>query len=160
MIECKNIRPTWDDYFFYIMEAVATRSTCNRGKVGCVIVKDNRILSTGYAGAPPGLPHCDDVGHLMETRFTIGKEKETRHCTRTIHAEANAIYFAAKYGISLNGSTLYCKMTPCYNCAMSIIACGIKKVIVKNFYHDGKRSVDMFEKVGIKYNQLNDTLTY
>jgi len=160
MIKCKNIRPTWNEYFFSIMEAVATRSTCDRGKVGCVIVRDHRILSTGYAGAPPGLPHCDDVGHLMETRATLGNPKGSTHCVRTTHAELNAILYAAKYGISLDGSTLYCKMTPCYNCAMAIIACGIKKVIVKNFYHAGKRSIEMFAKVGIEYTQLNDSLTY
>lgn len=157
----KMNRPTWDEYMFGIMEEVSKRSTCNRGRVGCVITKDNRVLSTGYAGAPPGLPHCDDIGHIIESRFCKDKDLATHsHCIRTIHAELNAILFAAKHGISLNKATLYCTMTPCYNCAMAIISCGIKEVKVLNSYQSGNDSIEMFAITGIKYSQANEGELY
>ena len=90
-------RLSWDDYFLNIAKEVATRSTCPRASVGAVIVRDNRILSTGYNGAAPGEPHCMDVGCLMEDN----------HCQRAIHAETNAVAQAAKYGIAVNGATIY-----------------------------------------------------
>ena len=94
------MRPSWDQYFIDMMDTVATRATCDRGKSGCIIVKDRRIISTGYVGSPPGLAHCDDVGHLMKQ--VIDDDGTTRqHCMRTIHAEQNAICQAAKHGISL-----------------------------------------------------------
>ncbi len=118
------MRPDWDDYFIDMMDTVATRATCDRGRSGCIIVRDRRIISTGYVGSPAGLSHCDDVGHLMKQ--VIDDDGTTRqHCMRTIHAEQNAICQAAKHGISLEGSTLYCKMEPCRVCAMLIISCGI-----------------------------------
>jgi len=118
-------RPDWDTYFIRIAKEVASRSTCPRASVGAVIVKDNRILSTGYNGAPAGEPHCVDVGCLMEND----------HCLRTIHAETNAIAFAAKYGISLDGATMYVtdalgrKPTPvCHKCSQLIKVAGIARV--------------------------------
>lgn len=90
-------RPSWDDYFLNIAKEVSKRSTCPRASVGAVIVKDHRILSTGYNGAPPGEPHCTDVGCLMENN----------HCERTIHAETNAVAQAARFGVLINGATLY-----------------------------------------------------
>jgi dCMP deaminase len=91
-------RPDWDSYFMNIAKEVASRSTCPRASVGAVIVKDNGILSTGYNGAPSGEPHCLEVGCLIINN----------HCERTIHAETNAVVQAAKYGVNINGSTLYC----------------------------------------------------
>src|SRR5271157_1746936 len=109
-------RPSWDEYFIDLCRSVAERATCNRGRNGCVIVKDKRILCTGYVGAPPGLPHCDEVGHLFKYVLNSKGEK-VQHCVRTIHAEQNAIAQAAKYGISIEGGTLYTLMTPCLDCA-------------------------------------------
>lgn len=143
------MRPSWDQYFIDMMDTVATRATCDRGKSGCIIVKDKRIISTGYVGSPPGLVHCDDVGHLMKQ--VIDDDGTTRqHCMRTIHAEQNAICQAAKHGTSLEGSTLYCKMEPCRVCAMLIISCGIKKVVAKCQYHAAQETRDMFKQAGIE----------
>src|SRR6185369_5094538 len=105
MAEEKCVRPSWDEYFINILEVVGTRSTCDRGKSGCVITKDKRILATGYIGSPVGTVHCDDAGHEMHTvKHEDGHE--SRHCIRTAHAEQNAIVSAAKFGIALEGSTL------------------------------------------------------
>jgi dCMP deaminase len=150
-----NKRPSWDEYFFEIMETVAKRATCDRGKSGCVIVKDNQILTTGYVGSPSGLPHCDDVGHLMK-KVTHDDGRETNHCLRTVHAEQNAICQAAKYGISLNNATLYCKMTPCRACAMMIIQCGIKKVKCIRKYHAGAESEEMFKEAGVELTYVEE----
>ncbi|MDB4303472.1 cytidine/deoxycytidylate deaminase family protein [Desulfosarcina sp.] len=148
-------RPSWDEYFISIMGTVATRATCDRGRSGCVIVKDKQILVTGYVGSPKGLAHCDDVGHHMK-KVIHGDDSESMHCVRTVHAEQNAICQAARLGISLDDSTLYCKMTPCRVCAMLIINCGIKRVVCDKKYHKGKESEDMFKEAGVKLEILND----
>ena len=145
----ENKRPTWDEYFMEVMEAISKRATCNRGKSGCVIVKDFQILATGYVGSPIGLPHCDDVGHQL-TKTIHEDGSLTQHCVRTVHAEQNAICQAAKKGVSLTGATLYCRMTPCRVCAMLIINCGIKRVICQKKYHAGLESEDMFLLAGIE----------
>ena len=151
------MRPSWDEYFIDMMDTVATRATCDRGKSGCIIVKDKRIISTGYVGSPPGLPHCDEVGHLMKQ--VIEDDGTTRqHCMRTIHAEQNAICQAAKHGISLEGSTLYCKMEPCRVCAMLIISCGIKKVVAKSQYHAAQETREMFKQAGIEMVVLGESI--
>jgi len=138
------------------MTSVANRATCDRGKSGALIVKDKRILATGYVGSPIGLPHCDDVGH--EFKETIHADGHvSKHCVRTIHAEQNAICQAAKYGIAINGATLYCQMTPCYVCAKMIINVGIKRVVAKNDYHDGVDSRRIFKEAGIDFEILSDT---
>ncbi len=149
------IRPSWDEYFMEIARTVATRATCDRGRSGCVIVRDKQILVTGYVGSPVGLPHCDDVGHLFK-QMTHADGKITNHCVRTVHAEQNAICQAAKMGISLNQSTLYCRMTPCRTCAMLIINCGIKRVVCEFKYHSGAESEEMFQMAGIELNYIND----
>jgi dCMP deaminase len=144
-----NIRPSWDEYFLEISRTVATRATCDRGRSGCVIAKDKQILVTGYVGAPTGLPHCDDAGHQMKK--TVHEDgKITQHCVRTVHAEQNAITQAAKLGISINHSTLYCKMTPCRTCTMMIINCGIKRVVCEKKYHAGEESEEMFQQAGVE----------
>jgi dCMP deaminase len=148
-MEEKHVRPSWDEYFMEIANTVSKRATCDRGRSGCVIVKDRQILVSGYVGSPNGLPHCDDVGHQMK-KVLHEDASITEHCVRTVHAEQNAICQAAKRGIALEGSTLYCRMTPCRVCAMLIINCGIKRVVCEKKYHAGTESEEMFAKAGVE----------
>lgn len=123
-----------------IARIVATRSTCDRLEAGAVLVKNNRIISSGYVGSPPGLPHCDDVGHLMEEG----------HCVRTIHGEHNAILQAATIpGASTEGSTMYTKYTPCIHCSKYVIAAGIIRVVVGKVYRNVK-AIDYLKRAGIQ----------
>ena len=147
-------RPDWDEYFMDIARAAAGRATCDRGKSGCVIARDKRLLTTGYVGAPVGLPHCDEVGHQMKT-MVHEDGVQTQHCVRTSHAEENAIIQAARHGISLDGATIYCKMTPCYNCAKMIINSGIKRVVAEKDYHNGRDTKEIFRKAGIDLHIVN-----
>jgi len=153
----KQTRPSWDEYFMELANTVAKRATCDRGRSGCVIARDKQILVTGYVGSPRGLPHCDEVGHLMK-EVHHEDERITQHCMRTVHAEQNAICQAARLGISLQGGTLYCRMTPCRTCAMLIINCGIVRVVCERKYHDGKESEEMFRLSGVTldyvYNEI------
>jgi dCMP deaminase len=142
-------RPSWDEYFMEIARTVAKRATCDRGKSGCVIVRERQILVSGYVGSPKGLPHCDDAGHLFK-KVIHDDGSVTNHCMRTVHAEQNAICQAAKLGISLNEATLYCKMTPCRTCAMLIINCGIRRVVCEKKYHAGAESEEMFRMAGVE----------
>jgi dCMP deaminase len=121
-------RPSWDDYFMGIAKIVAMRSTCDRLRAGAVLVKNNRIISTGYNGAPPGLPHCDGPeGHKMEEG----------HCIRTVHAEENCILQAAALGgISTMGSTIYTTYSPCYHCFKKLAVGGVKKIVAGAIYRD------------------------
>ena len=132
-----------------IANTVSKRATCDRGRSGCVIVRDRQILVTGYVGSPKGLPHCDEVGHQFR-RVLHEDGTVSEHCVRTVHAEQNAICQAAKLGISLDGATLYCRMTPCRVCAMLIINCGIKRVVCEKKYHDGAESEEMFKIAGVQ----------
>lgn len=153
-------RPNWDEYFLDVMHALAKRATCARGRTACVIVKDNQIVVSGYVGSPPGLPHCDEVGHLMKK---VVEEDGTirEHCMRTIHAEQNAICQAAKHGVSIAGGTLYCKLAPCRTCAMLLIACGIKRIVAEYKYHAGGEAEEMLKQAGIEIRYINDeTLKY
>lgn len=144
-----DARPSWDDYFMEVADAISKRSTCNRGRSGCVIARDNQILAAGYVGAPRGLPHCDDVGHDMHTAVQPDGSSSA-HCLRTVHAEQNAICQSAKRGISIEGATIYTRMTPCRTCAMLIINCGITRVVCERRYHAGARSEEMFRSAGIE----------
>ena len=157
MSEERYVRPTWDEYFMEVCRAIAKRATCDRGRSGCVIARDNQLLVTGYVGAPRGLPHCDDVGHQFK-KVQHEDGSISQHCVRTVHAEQNAICQAAKRGISIDGATLYCKMTPCRTCAMLIINCGIKRVIAEKRYHDSADSVEMFKQAGVILEHLNDSV--
>lgn len=152
-----NKRPTWDDYFLNIVEAVSKRATCDRGRSATVIVKDKQILATGYVGSPTGFPHCDDVGHQLKTLIHEDGTKTT-HCMRTVHSEQNAICQAAKKGIAIEGATVYTRMTPCRTCAMLLINCGITRVYCERKYPSGGESEEMFKKAGIKleykFNQI------
>jgi dCMP deaminase len=152
-----ELRPSWDEYFLEISRTVATRATCDRGRSGCVIVKDRQILVTGYVGAPRGLPHCDDVGHQMK-KMVHEDGSVTQHCVRTVHAEQNAITQAARLGISIEDATLYCKMTPCRTCAMLIINCGISRVVCEKKYHAGAESEEMFKVAGIKLEFIEEVI--
>lgn len=157
MSEEKYQRPAWDEYFIELTRTVAKRATCDRGRSGCVIAKDNRVLVTGYVGSPAGLPHCDDVGHQLKQMIHENGEK-TQHCVRTVHAEQNAICQAAKYGIAIDGATLYCKMTPCRTCAMLIINCGLKRVVCEKKYHDSADSLEMLKTAGVEIVHLSEEI--
>ncbi len=149
MAEENRHRPSWDEYFISLVMEVAKRATCDRGRSGCIVVKDKQIMCTGYVGSPPGLPHCDDVGHMMKK--VVDDDGTIRlHCVRTIHAEQNAICQSAKHGIDIDGATLYCSMEPCRTCAMLIMAVGIKRVVALKRYHAAGETREMFEKAGIE----------
>jgi len=133
---------------------IGSRGTCDRGYAGALLVKDKRILATGYVGSPIGLPHCSEVGHEMHT-VTLEDGTVSRHCIRTAHAELNAIANAARVGVSVDGATLYCKFLPCYTCAKTIINAGIKRVVSLKDYHAAKQTKDVFKKAGLKLEILN-----
>jgi dCMP deaminase len=147
------VRPTWDEYFLEVRTAVAKRATCDRGRTACVIAKDKQVVSTGYVGSPAGLPHCDEVGHLFKDTIHEDGHRST-HCVRTVHAEINAITNAAKRGVSIDGGTAYCGMTPCRTCAMAMINSGIKRVVCVRKYHEASESEEMFAKVGISLDYM------
>ena len=150
-----QVRPSWDEYFIGITHAVAARATCDRGKSGAVLVKNKFILSTGYVGAPMGLEHCDEAGHLMKTvSDEDGHAKQ--HCVRTTHAEQNAIVQAARHGVSIEGATIYCKMEPCLDCAKMIINAGIKRVVAERRYHAAALTREYFSKAGVKLDVLHE----
>jgi dCMP deaminase len=154
------VRPSWDDYFMEVANTIAKRATCDRGRSGCVIARDSQLLVTGYVGSPTGLPHCDEVGHQFK-KVIHEDESVTQHCVRTVHAEQNAICQAARLGVSLQGATLYCRMTPCRVCAMLIINCGIARVVCEKKYHAGAESEAMFAEVGISIEyKVEEVLSY
>lgn len=145
-------RPTWDEYFMKLANDVSTRTTCLRRAVGCVIVKDNRILATGYNGVPCGIRHCCETGCLREK---LGVPSGQRHeICRGLHAEQNAIIQAAKYGINISGSKIYINTQPCVVCAKMIINAGIEEIIYQNPYND-ELSKEILEESGIKMRIFN-----
>ncbi len=126
-------RLTWDQYFMTITQQVAERSTCNRAKVGAVIVRDRNILATGYNGAPVGMPHCTEAGCLIyESKTPYGEVEQ--NCFRTIHAEINAIAQAAKNGSNIKDSSIYVTHTPCIHCIKVLVNTGIKTVYYESPY--------------------------
>jgi dCMP deaminase len=127
-------RPSWHEYFMSMAELAASRSTCLRRRVGAVLVKDRRILCSGYNGAPSGLPHCRETGCLRKQLNVPSGEKH--ELCRGVHAEQNAIIQAACHGISIKGATLYCTNQPCSICAKMIINAGIIKVYFRDRYND------------------------
>lgn len=145
------VRPSWDEYFMSIAEMVKTRSTCIRRQVGAVIVKDKRILTTGYNGTPIGLKHCDEAGCLREQ---LGIPSGQRHeLCRGIHAEQNAIIQAAAFGVPIQGSTIYVTLSPCILCTKMLINSGITRIVTKEAYND-KLALQMLEESGIEYIKL------
>ena len=141
------MRPSWDEYFIDIVELVKTRSTCLRRQVGALVVKDKRIIATGYNGAPSGCKHCSELGCVRE-ELQIPSGERHELC-RAIHAEQNVIVQAAYSGTSLKNSTLYVTCQPCVLCAKMIINSGIQKVIFKGDYPDDL-AMELFKESGIR----------
>ena len=137
-------RVPWDAYFMQIAVQAATRSTCDRKHVGAVIVRDKTILSTGYNGSVRGMPHCDDVGHMMEDS----------HCIATVHAEANAIIQAAKNGTAIDGADIYVTASPCWNCFKLIANSGIRRIFYLEFYRD-ERVLNVAAEAEIEMRQVS-----
>ena len=140
-------RPSWDEYFMKLAHEVATRTTCVRRAVGAVIVKDRRILATGYNGVPTGLRHCAEVGCLRQ-QLGIRSGQRQEIC-RGLHAEQNAIIQAARYGTNIMGASIYVTTQPCVTCAKMIINAGIEEIVYQNPYPD-ELSMSMLEEAGIK----------
>jgi dCMP deaminase len=145
-------RPSWDSYFMQIVELVKTRSTCLRRQVGALIVKDKRILSSGYNGAPAGCMHCSEVGCIRE-QLNVPSGERHELC-RAIHAEQNAIVQAAYSGISLNGGTMYVSLQPCSLCAKLMINAGIKRLVFKGSYPD-ELSMQLLDEAGIEVVRID-----
>jgi len=131
MAEEPRPRASWDEYFMSIAQVVATRSTCPRKYVGSAIVRNRTILSTGYNGSIRGMPHCSDVGHMMEDG----------HCVATIHAERN--------GVNIDGATNYVTASPCWNCFKQLANAGIVRIVYGEFYRD-ERIFEIAKQIGIE----------
>jgi dCMP deaminase len=145
-----NKRPDWDTYFLEIVELVSKRSTCCRRAVGSGLVRDHRILATGYNGAPSKLKHCLDIGCLRE-QLKIPSGERHELC-RGLHAEQNAVIQAALHGVNTKGSTLYCTNHPCVICAKMIINAGVVRIVIRDGYHD-KLAAQMLKEAGIIVKQ-------
>ena len=140
------MRPDWDEYFLKLVKIIATRSTCLRRQVGALLVKDKRLIASGYNGTPTGMPHCLDIGCLREQlKIPSGERQEL---CRGLHAEMNAIIQAAIYGVSTDGTTLYCTNYPCVLCAKTLVQAGIKRVVFISDYPD-KEAKAVFEQAKI-----------
>lgn len=142
------MRVSWDEYFMQIAEIVKTRSTCLRRQVGAVIVKDHRIITTGYNGAPSGLKHCTEIGGCERQRLNIPSGQRHELC-RALHAEQNAIIQAAKIGVSTEGATIYITLQPCVICAKMLVNAGITRIVHKGEYPD-ELSCSILEEAGIE----------
>jgi dCMP deaminase len=145
------MRQSWDEYFSTLARQVASRATCDRLHVGCVIVRDKRILATGYNGSLPGADHCDDVGHLM-----MGG-----HCVATAHAETNAVANAARAGVSTMDSMAFVTHTPCWNCIKNLVAAGVKRIVFEIAYPNVETTYPPNLKVildnsGVELRKLSD----
>ncbi len=134
------MRPDWDSYFMKIASAVSERSTCDRAFVGCVLVRDKRILTSGFNGSPTGQEHCDEAGHLMVDG----------HCVRTIHAETNAIIQAALHGVSTRGATCYVTHFPCINCTKVLINAGITRIVYAEAYRMDENALTFLQKAEVE----------
>jgi dCMP deaminase len=133
-------RPTEDEYYFRIVEAVAQRGTCSRRKVGAVAVREGRILATGYNGAPAGARHCDhEAYHGIEDDPDLYLVDGRASCSRAIHSEANVLAYAARYGVSVEGSIIYCDTYPCYPCAKAMVSAGVAGVRFQSDYVNDPR---------------------
>lgn len=154
LIGRRSSRPSWDEYFIQIAALVATRSTCLRRQVGAVIVRDRRILTTGYNGVPKGMVHCLERGCLRE-EMGIPSGQRQELC-RGIHAEQNAIIQAATMGVSIKDSTIYCTHQPCILCAKMIINAGIERVVIVSGYPD-EMARNFFAEAGVKVEVFKRT---
>lgn len=142
-------RPSWDEYFMKIASLVSERSTCLRHHVGAIIVKDKRVLTTGYNGAPSGIKDCLEMGECIKNKLKINSGGGHDVCP-AIHAEQNAIIQAAKHGEDISGGTIYCTHTPCIICARMIVNSGLKKVVAYVDYPDMGGVRDLFKKTGVE----------
>lgn len=144
------MRPVLDVYFMAMAELVASRGTCDRGKVGCVLVRDKRVLATGYNGAPSGVVHCTEAGHALSV---------DGHCTRAIHAELNALLQCASYGPPVRGATSYSTTFPCWACFCALAQAGITSVVYRVEYTDRegayRRVVESAADLGIAIRQFD-----
>lgn len=139
------MRKSWEEYFMELAENVATRGTCDRAYVGCVLVNsENRIVSTGYNGSLKGNPHCDEAGHYLRDG----------HCIRTLHAEMNALLYCAKEGIRVNGCICYVTHFPCLNCTKALIQAGISKIYYRNGYRIDDYATQLLKLNGISFIKL------
>ena len=141
------MRQSWEEYFINIAELVATRSTCDRANVGCVLVREkgHRMIASGYNGSISGNPHCDEVGHTIRDG----------HCIATIHAEMNALLYCAKEGIPVDGCCAYITHFPCLDCTKSLIQAGIKKIVYKYDYRNDDYAIALLEKNKIIVIKIN-----
>lgn len=146
-------RPTWDEYFTAITKQVATRSTCLRRKVGAIIVKDKRILTTGYNGAPRGVKSCLEIGRCLRQELGIPSGQRHEIC-RALHAEQNAIIQAAYYGVQIEGSCIYSTTQPCVLCAKMIINAGIKRIYYYEEYPD-ELALELLNEAGVELIRLD-----
>lgn len=141
-------RPSWDEYFMNITNVVATRSTCLRRRIGAVIVKDQRLLATGYNGAPGGLVHCGEIGCVRAVNQVPSGERQ--ELCRGLHAEQSAVVQAARYGVSIHGATIYSTHQPCSACTKILLNAGIKRIVYQYSYPD-KLAEQLIAEAGIEY---------
>ena len=149
-------RPSWDEYFLSIAERAAQRSTCLRRQVGAILVRDKRILATGYNGAPRGLRHCEEVGCLRE-RDNVPSGERHELC-RALHAEMNAFLQAASFGVSTEGATLYATIYPCSLCAKMAINAGVKRIVTMGDYPDAL-SKEILAEAGVRVDVVTNSGT-
>lgn len=147
----QDLRPSWDEYFMSITRQVSERSTCLRRKVGALLVREKRILATGYNGAPSGIRHCYEVGCLREDRGIASGERH--ELCRGLHAEQNALIQAAVHGVAVKGASIYCTHQPCALCAKMLINAGIKEILYAEGYPD-QLAQDLLNEAGIAVIQL------
>jgi dCMP deaminase len=170
-------RPTVEEWALDILRATQARATCDRGRCAALVLKDGRILAGGYVGSPRGMPHCDEVGHEFQETWVLvealppdaqeyhalqpgGYVVKKKSCIRTIHAEQNAIAWAAREGIALKGGTLFCTLFPCQSCAKLIMQAGIEHVIAEYDYHSSAPSKALFDAVGIAHKVVKPGAAY
>lgn len=146
-------RKPWSTYFMDLAVAASERGTCDRKKVGAVLVLDKRLIATGYNGALPGQSHCDEVGHdLVETLDHLGRPKP--NCVRTVHAEANVIAQAARFGVATQGATLYVNTYPCWPCFRLLASAGVTRVVYLDEYRRDERVEDNARRLGISVERI------
>lgn len=143
-------RIPWKQYFMMQALVIAQRSTCDRALVGSVLVKDNRIIGTGYNGSVTNEPHCDDIGHQIVAN----------HCVRTIHSEMNSLIQCARNGVSTDHTEIYVTHFPCYNCAKALVQAGIKKINYYFDYHDNPLAIELFKDCEVPYEQIKINRNY
>jgi dCMP deaminase len=153
--DCRPLRPSWEEYFMDITHLVSKRSTCLRRQVGAILVKDKKILATGYNGAPSRLDHCLEVGCLRQEKGIPSGERH--ELCRGLHAEQNAIIQAAYHGVGIQGSTLYCTNHPCVICSKMIINAGINQIVYEEGYADSL-AAKMLKESGINTGKFSRTL--